>query len=415
MVTKDNIKELITSAQTDILFEKFASLLPDDSDFVYEPQGLFNKGILNDTGRVTKKKGNLFIEIYRAGLYDILPKGLFHNKLDDLNNRPEFIEKIDSERNTIRNLFLPFDSEIFSFRAKIEKENLNHFRNTYDSEIAISLMEFFRFFKEMNLLSIYELLFIDIVILFQKRNVAFNVNSILKKLLSRNSSLHLFTVRMIETTDGDSKILRLLNAIPYAPTFAGELHEMQNLLQYVLNQKVAISKVKTEKKIKGSKNNSIGESVRINVDSNSLLLGHVLCDVSEKYVIQIEMTPENMYLNHHIKYGCIGQFIQLFMDYFQVFSSEYEIKYIDQTNISGTNSKSNFVLEQTNSNRISKLAKYKEQIVRSLEGVSISDKAFLRKMEIDLNISLMNYFSMFYEHIFKDEAKQALLNMNTKI
>ncbi len=415
MITKENIKEYIVNTQSDILFEKFVSLLPDDDDFIYGPKGLFNKGILNDTGRVTKKKGKLYIDINRAGLYDILPAGLFHNKLDDLNNRPEFIEKIDSERDTIRNFFLPFDSEIFSFIAKIERDNLNHFRNTYDSEITISLMEFFRFFEEMDLLSIYELLFIDVVMLYQQRDKVLNVNTLLKKLLSNNASLYLFTARLIEATDGDSKILRLLNAIPYASVSAGGVIATQNLLQYILNQKVTISKIKITKNIEASKNNRIGGSSKINADSSSLLLGNALTDESEMVMIQVEITPENMYLNHLIKYGCIGQLIKLFLDYFLKFSSEYEIDYILQTKNTVTGKDSQFSLEPYNSNRISELAEYKDQIVKSMEGVSSYDKAFHRNMEIDLSISLAKYFSLFYEHIFKDGSKHAHLSMNTKI
>ena len=114
MITKKQIKNYFDQSYGDILYEKILSLLPDDDDIIYAPKGLFNKGILNDTGRVRKKKGKLYIDLNRAGLYDILPKGLFHNKLDDSNNKPEFIERIESEKNTIRKLFLPFDSEAFS-------------------------------------------------------------------------------------------------------------------------------------------------------------------------------------------------------------------------------------------------------------------------------------------------------------
>ncbi len=134
----ENIKEFFENAQSDILFEKITSILPDENDIVFEPKGLFNKGILNDTGRITRKKGKLYIEINRAGLYDILPRGLFHNKLDDSNNKPEFIEQVEAEKRTFRNLFLPFDSEIFSTSAKIERECNNHFKYTFDSEISIS-------------------------------------------------------------------------------------------------------------------------------------------------------------------------------------------------------------------------------------------------------------------------------------
>ena len=87
MSLKNIIKELIVKTDSDILFEKFVSFLPDDNGIIYEPKGLFNKGIRKDTGKVKRKGKYLFVELNRPGLYDVLPKGLFQNKLDDSNNK----------------------------------------------------------------------------------------------------------------------------------------------------------------------------------------------------------------------------------------------------------------------------------------------------------------------------------------
>lgn len=415
MIKIEHIKKLFENTQSDILFEKITSLLPDDNDIIFEPKGLFNKGILHDTGRITKKKAKLYIEINRAGLYDILPRGLFHNKLDDLNNTPEYIEKVESEKNDIRNIFLPFDSEIFSSISKIERESVNHFSNSYDSEIAISLMDFYHLFKDLDIMSILEILFIDVVLLNQKKNKPFDASSFLKKILSKKISLFHFTANLVEATEGDSKILRFLSAIPYAPRFAGSMAEVQNLLQYILNQKVTISKVRSLKKYEAPKNNTIGGNERLNTNSRSFLLGHVLSEEVDTLKIHITIDPDNMYLNHLIKYGCIGSLIKLYLAYFVSYSIEYEVVYYIPSKKQYSSIESPFQLEPFLSDKIEKLADFRSQILNKIEKGSALKKAFQDKLEVEMNFLLIDYFSLFYEHNFKDGSKHAHLSTNTKI
>lgn len=415
MVTKKNIKEYIDRSYTDILYEKILSLLPDDNEIIYEPKGLFNKGILNDTGKVIRKKGMVYLEINRAGLYDILPKGLFHDKLDDSNNKPEFIERIESERNIIRKLFLPFDSEAFSFKTKIERESLNHFRNTYDSEIAISLMEFYRLLDELDLLSIYEILLLDIIFVKQKKQEAFNVNTYLNKLLSHNTSLYSFTARLIEATDGDSHVLRFLNTIPYAQNYAGSTSDIQNLLSYVLDQRVTIEKVRRTNSYRGIQHNRIGVGSRLNADTTSLLLGNTLTFEEETLVIMVASTSDNMYLNYQSRYGCIGELTKVFLDYFIKFPCEYNIVYDTTASLHGAQNASQFRLKQFNRGRISKLKELRKQVLEKTKYISVSDKVFVSNMQVDLKVLMMKYFSLYQEHIFIDGSNHALLNMNTKI
>ena len=170
MVDKEYIKEIISSSKSDLLFEKYIGLLENDLEIVYEPKGLFNRGILKDTGRVYKGRENhLFIEINRPGLYDVMPKGLFHDKLDDLNNQEEFFNLIEKERKEIRKLFLPFDSTIFSATANVEQHNAKHFKNKFDSTIALELLTFFHFFDDLDFFSVLEILFFDALKGFSKK------------------------------------------------------------------------------------------------------------------------------------------------------------------------------------------------------------------------------------------------------
>ncbi|NQU85086.1 MAG: hypothetical protein HQ541_04935 [Mariniphaga sp.] len=416
MVTKENIKDLIENSKTDILYEKFIDLLPNDNDVIYEPRGLFNKGILNDTGRVTKKKGNIFLEINRPGFYDILPKGLFHEKLDDTNNQPQFIEQIENEKKVIRNLFLPFDSEIFSTIAKIERESYNHFKYSLDSEIAISLLTFFRVFDEIDLLSLYEILFIDCIAVNSKANKNFNGHAFIKKLFSKDISPYSLMVNLIENTYGNSKILRLLNIIPYSSETAGKIKDIQKLIQYVLAQNVTIYKVRNLKKYQSANlNNRIGRFSKMNTDSNSLLLGNVFLDEPVFFNIQIEIDPENMLLMSNFQNGCLNKLTKKILLYFLTFGSEYEITFLACQKNSNSENHSIFSLEPDPAVKNEDVLSARIQIFHKLKKISFYDSTSKSSMQVSLKLKLLKYFNLYYSQNFKQDSRHAHLNMNTKI
>jgi hypothetical protein len=416
MITKENVKKYIDNAETDVLFEKFINLLPNDNDIIYEPKGLFNKGILNDTGRVTKKKNNLFIEINRPGFYDILPKGLFHNKLDDKNNQPQYLEQIENEKKNIRNLFLPFDSEIFSTIAKIEREGNNHFKYSFDSEIAISLLQFFRVFDEIDLLSLLETCFIDSISSSKKESVNFNSHSYIKALFPKNTSPYSLMVNLIDNSGGNSRILRFLNIIPFASENAGNIEKIEKLIQFVLAQKVSIRRVRMTKKYHSTKfNNSIGGNAGLNSDSGSLLLGNVFFDEPLFYDILIEIDTDNMMLMSKFQNGCLNKLTKVFLAFFLTFETEYEIKFQPDAIITNGVHHSFFCLGSDNDLLAETISKARDIVSIDLEIVSPLNQSFYSNMQEDVKLHLINYFNLYYSQLYNNDSKFARLTMNTKI
>lgn len=416
MITTDDIKYYFENTESDLLFEKLFGLLPDDNDIIYEPQGLFNKGILNDIGKITKKKSNLFVEINRQGLYDILPKGLFHDKLDDTNNQVQFFDKIEKEKRVFRKLFLPFDSEVFSVYTKIEKESIKHFKNGFNSEIAFSLLKFYRIPDSIDLLSLLELLYIDLFILSGDNTSQKDIEKLILSQIPVDVSFYKLIMKLLDSTHGCSRIVRLLNSLPHAPSLAGQPDDIEKLIRYVLGQKVFIEKIKTPKKyISTVTYNKIGELSDINKNSASLILGDSFLDEPDMYRITIIIDQERMFLMSQYINGCTDRLTRLFLNYFLPFDTEFEIIYKTCEKRNGEEKQSLFLLQESSDVNINNFNIVKNNIEEALTRMSSEYDLYNCIMPLDLRLLLIEYFNLFYNIYFKENSKHAHLNMNTKI
>jgi hypothetical protein len=126
----------------------------------FHPRGLFARGYNRDILEAfwNKKTEKLELQVCREGMYDMLPKALFH----PLKNTPtsELVEdKIATAQQTIqeeadaRRFFLPFEQEFFRKRITVEREEqklLAGFSN------PVHHLLFTRFFGELNFLTLYQ-------------------------------------------------------------------------------------------------------------------------------------------------------------------------------------------------------------------------------------------------------------------
>ncbi|MBC3788314.1 hypothetical protein [Spirosoma utsteinense] len=106
-------------------------LLPDD--LILNPVGAFKRAFGRDISRVDwieathKSQQWLRIDLNRAGLYDLLPEGVFHQPTTNeaLADKEDTLREmaIQHEREgTARRFFLPFEQEFFRQRIQIERE-----------------------------------------------------------------------------------------------------------------------------------------------------------------------------------------------------------------------------------------------------------------------------------------------------
>ena len=99
------------------------------NEIVIMPIGTFARGYKKDILKCTKRKWNkkelINLEIVREGIYDMLPKALFHeqNQADPFDSIETYIEeshKEKKEEEEAREFFLPIEQEFFLNRLRIE-------------------------------------------------------------------------------------------------------------------------------------------------------------------------------------------------------------------------------------------------------------------------------------------------------
>ncbi|MBD0256426.1 MAG: type VI secretion system baseplate subunit TssG [Cytophagales bacterium] len=93
------------------------------------PQGLFARGYNGDVlgASWSEKEGRLDLHVCREGLYDMLPKALFHPPRATattglLEDRLLTVQQTAEEEESARAFFLPFEQEFFHHRLAIEGE-----------------------------------------------------------------------------------------------------------------------------------------------------------------------------------------------------------------------------------------------------------------------------------------------------
>lgn len=414
MLSKDQIKEYIEKAETDILFEKFIRLMEHDNDIVYEPQGLFNKKILNDIGRVTKKKGNVHIGINRPGFYDVLPRGLFHNKMDELNNQPRYFEQVEAEKRTFRNLFLPFDSEIFSTSVKIERECNNHFKYTFDSEISVSLMKFFRIFDELELLSVYETLFVDCIYSEKHKKSELDASAFINLIFHNNNSPYALMVRLLDIAQSDSKIKRFLNVLAMASGLVGNIQVVEDILRYIFNKEFHIHKFSTRKKYYSITRTNRILSTSMNANANSLIIGDFFEDEQELVEVEIFYDSENSVLQRQYIDGCFNNLLRLILSFFLPYDAEFQIRFTSCHSM-GNSDNHSFKLDPEEGKGIEDLKLGRNEIHKIFRKISPYQDSFHTRFDEDTSFGVKEYFTRYYTENAGADADYTFLSMNTKI
>jgi hypothetical protein len=104
----------------------------------------------------TNKKQFLKLDVNRNGLYDLLPKGLFHQPQNRTNNisPAQAIEEYKIQKqieNDSRLFFLPFEQELYRLLVLLEAEERNSIfdiQNVFRSELFIEFWKIPVFFNE---------------------------------------------------------------------------------------------------------------------------------------------------------------------------------------------------------------------------------------------------------------------------
>jgi hypothetical protein len=411
-----HIKDLIGTLQTDILFEKILCHLPNSENIIYEPKGIFNKDILKDVERITAKKRHLFIEVNRPGIYDTLPKGLFHNKLDDSNNTDGFFEQVESEKKAARKFFLPFDSEIFAGHTLLERAAIKHYSQSYDSDILISFIIFFHLQDEIDFLSLLELLAIDLVSFLAINDI--NEDLIYRRLTNLlHQEITPFDLirNLIEQTQGNSMIVRLINAISFAAGSAGKIVEIREILEYIIQLKVTTKQTKQVKSYLPECNtptNSLNKSMNLN--TQSLIMGNCFLDEVDVVNISIEIDPTKMFLMSNLMNGSIHKliraFLSFFIDYHTHANISFEIKPANRTSQT-----SYFQLEKIPDETFRKMQNLKNILIRHFIDLNFQDQSIHTGIPVSTILLLKDYFISFTKLISAGTNQYAYLNMNTKI
>jgi hypothetical protein len=130
------------------------------------PKGLFNRNYSKDIldVHVDMVRNVIAFHLTRDGLYDVLPKGLFHpvtrlsNK--DAKERKKEFEKQKHEELSARKFFSPFDNEFFQKGVKMEVEMIKLMREPWAAFKRLFLIDpdipenysqrFFRFLPFVN-------------------------------------------------------------------------------------------------------------------------------------------------------------------------------------------------------------------------------------------------------------------------
>ncbi len=133
MKTSDEISEAIQTIFFDIKAEALIGDLIENGleneGFVAMLDGTFKRRYArdiayNETIKLENGQKIVGIHINRDGLYDSLPEGLFHEKIDnpskDSDNISEESKKLKLEEKAVREFFRPFENEVFFQRIQLE-------------------------------------------------------------------------------------------------------------------------------------------------------------------------------------------------------------------------------------------------------------------------------------------------------
>lgn len=220
--------------KANLLTQKLAARLPEKTIMVFRPTGSFRKGLANDVDKYFIKGNKLFININRDGIYDMLPKRLFHEIgeqaiLLSTKDFDDFFSKIANEESDARKFFLPFDSEIIHVLCEIEKERIDFEDHFFTENIALGHIMFYHLPEHLGFIPLLELA------------IHKSVGSPVDKILQQEATYADLLAATLKDCNQRSPLYRLVEAIPFAASISGDLQKTAELLAYVLNEKVLAS------------------------------------------------------------------------------------------------------------------------------------------------------------------------------
>lgn len=415
MPTNTEIKRKIENLESDILFEKYLGDWVNDS-IIYEPKGIFNKEILHDIQRATTKRKHLHLEISRPGLYDVLPKGLFHNKVDDKNNKDSFFEHIENQRKSIRRFFLPFDSLIFKGIADIEKENLKHYKSSFDTDILISFFDFFHLNEFLDFQTVLELLAIDMVSFTEAHKINYEViGARLNKILNQEISSYQLVRLIFNILQGNSILVRFIRILPFVSSEAGKISSIEQLLGYLLEKNIKIKRLIRQVKLKHDADyHRISDNSSMNRDSKSIILGNSYCNNETFVLVEIDLEGKNQFLARSIMHGALHYLLEVFFSFFLNYTEEFEVKIKFRDRIH-EKSDSLFFIDSGNLNNIDKLSELRKKLIKLSPSGQYQSTQANKVLPLSAIILLKEYFLLFLKIIMEEKVQYAFLNMNTKI
>lgn len=410
MNSRENIAKHLKAAKVDVLFERLVAHLANDDAMVYEPRGLFNKGIKTDIGKISRKHGKLFAEINRPGLYELLPKGLFHNKLDDSNDKTEFINQVEEERKNARRLFLPFDNVFLAASADLERERLKHYQNTFDPEITFELLIFFNVFHIFPPFMVFKLLLYEAIAYSLSQNRGLMEKEIINKIISQDKELSLrqIVVNALEACQGNSAVYRVLEIIPYAANSAGSLQSIKRYLSYLVQRKVDLQKCRETKEYNYNREqNKLDNILLLNTNKQTLLTGNSFIETSTFVDVVIMLNKEDDLFTSHVASGLYKHLIHLFFSFFLPFQFDYRLRLDSATEPS-------FCLMDIDTG-LQKQMEYTEQKLQSFFDDSQSITQMERSVKMRDRMFFSEYIKLVCAHIEQGAQQQAYLNINTKL
>ncbi len=231
MVT-EVIESCMKGWKSDILIQKLAARLPENTMMVFRPSGSFKKGVANDVDKYFIKGNTLHIGINREGIYDLLPKRLFHDIgeqaiLLSTKDFDDFFTKIADEETDARKFFHPFDSEIIYAFCEIEKERIRYEDHFFNQNIALSHILFYHLNDHLGYIPLLELALEN------------SDGSPIDQILQQEATYADLLVAALKDCNQNSPLSRLVDALPFAASISGDLQRICELLGYVLNEKVS--------------------------------------------------------------------------------------------------------------------------------------------------------------------------------
>jgi len=137
----ENIESILDDNYSDLKAEVVAYQIINNTSLtedhiILNNLGIFSRSYRNDINAIKIDETvdfdkNIRLDVFRKGIYDLLPQGLFH-KIEEKKSSETYIsarKKLKQEETSARMLFSPIENELFHQRIKTERSNRSIIRN----------------------------------------------------------------------------------------------------------------------------------------------------------------------------------------------------------------------------------------------------------------------------------------------